>query len=64
MQEYSWIQVLGLAGIDVNDNALERDIKFDTWINRRKYRVVTAVNYNQEHEYALHDGIEILIIKE
>ena len=64
MQEYSWIQTLGLAGIDVNDSALERDIKFDAWINRRKYRVVTVETYAQERDWAIDDGIEILIIKE
>jgi hypothetical protein len=64
MHEYTWIQVLGLANIYATDGDLERDIKFDSWVDRRKYRIVTHKNYAQEREWAIDDGIEVLIIKE
>ena len=64
MLEISWIQLLGLANIYHTDGELEKDIKFDTWINRRKYRIITADRYAQERNWALADGIEVLIIKE
>jgi hypothetical protein len=64
MQEYTWGQALGMANIYHNDGDLERDFKFDVWINHRKYRIVTVMQYFQEREWAIADGIEVLIIKE
>lgn len=64
MTEYTWTQILGMANIYTTDSDIERDLKFDTWIDRRKYRIVTADRYGQEREWAIDDGIEVLIIKE
>jgi hypothetical protein len=64
MQEYTWNQMLGMADVYHDDSEIERDLKFDTWINRRKYRIITADRYAQEREWAIDDGIEVLIIKE
>lgn len=64
MLELTWTQMLGMANIYNGDTDFERDIKFDTWINRRKYRIITAGRYVQEREWAIDDGIEVLIIKE
>lgn len=64
MLEYTWPQILGIANIYQDDGDLERDFKFDAWINRRKYRIVTITQYFQEREWAIADGIEVLIIKE
>jgi len=64
MLEYTWSQILGMANIYQDDGDLERDFKFDAWIDRRKYRIVTVTQYFQEREWAITDGIEVLIIKE
>lgn len=64
MLELTWTQMLGMANIYHGDTDFERDIKFDTWINRRKYRIITGDRYVQEREWAIDDGIEVLIIKE
>ena len=56
--------MLGMSNIYHTDGELERDIKFDSWINRRKYRIITADRYAQERDWAIDDGIEVLIIKE
>lgn len=64
MLEYTWSQILGMANIYQDDGDLERDFKFDAWIDRRKYRIVTVTQYFQEREWAIADGIEVLIIKE
>ena len=64
MLELTWTQMLGMANIYNGDTDCERDIKFDTWINRRKYRIITGDRYVQEREWAIDDGIEVLIIKE
>ena len=64
MTEYTWTQMLGMANIYTTDRDIERDLKFDTWIDRRKYRIITVRDYAREYEYAVNDGIEVLIIKE
>lgn len=64
MQEYTWAQILGMANIYQDDSGLERDFKFDAWINRRKYRIITIKQYLQERNWAVSDDIEVLIIKE
>jgi len=64
MLEINWNQMLGMSNIYHTDGELERDIKFDSWINRRKYRIITADRYAQERDWAIDDGIEVLIIKE
>jgi hypothetical protein len=64
MIEFTWNQVKHIAGINHDDNELTLDIKFDTWVSRRKYRIITTGNYAQERNCAINDGIEILIIKE
>jgi hypothetical protein len=64
MQEYTWNQILGMANIYHDDGELERDFKFDAWVNRRKYRIITVRQYAQEREWAIDDGIEVLIIQE
>jgi predicted type IV restriction endonuclease len=64
MTEYTWTQMLGMANIYSSDSDIERDFKFDTWINRRKYLIITARDYAQKRVYAIDDGIEVLIIKE
>lgn len=56
--------MMGMANIYNTDGDFERDIKFDAWINRRKYRIITADRYAQERDWAIDDGIEVLIIKE
>jgi hypothetical protein len=64
MLKITWIQLQGMANIYVTDSDLERDFKFDAWINQRKYRIITVDDYVQEHENAVYDGTEVLIIKE
>jgi hypothetical protein len=64
MIEYTWTQMLGMANIYTTDSDIERDFKFDAWIDRRKYRIITAREYAQERDWAIDDGIEVLIIKE
>jgi hypothetical protein len=64
MIEYTWTQMLGMANIYTTDSDIERDFKFDSWIDRRKYRIITARDYAQERDWAINDGIEVLIIKE
>jgi hypothetical protein len=64
MQEYTWGQILGMANIYQDDGDLERDFKFDAWINRRKYRIITVKQYLQERDWTISDDIEVLIIKE
>lgn len=61
MQEYSWTQILGLAGVYQGDSDMEADIKFMDWIKARKYRIVNAANYDRERQQAHDDGIEVLI---
>lgn len=61
MQEYSWTQILGLAGVYQGDNDMEADIKFTNWIKGRKYRIVSSDDYDQHYQQAYDDGIEILI---
>jgi hypothetical protein len=56
--------MLGMAAIYHGDGDLEQDIKFDCWIDRRKYRITTVKNLAQERQRATEDGIEVLIIKE
>lgn len=55
--------MLGMANIYQSDHDLESDLKFDSWINRRTYRVVTVQRQEQERTQAELDGIEVLIIK-
>lgn len=64
MLEYTWTQMLGMANIYHSDSDIERDFKFESWINHRKYRIITAAQRAQELTRALGDGIEVLIIKE
>jgi hypothetical protein len=64
MQEYTWGQILGMANIYQDDGDIERDFKFDVWINRRKYRIITVKQYLQERDRFISDDIEVLIIKE
>jgi hypothetical protein len=64
MTEYTWNQILALAGIYEGDSPMERDLKFSYWIKGRKYRIVASVRYAQEREWAIDDAVEILIIKE
>jgi hypothetical protein len=64
MLEYTWTQMLGMAAIYHTDGDFEQDIKFDSWIDRRKYRITTVKNLAQERQQAMEDGIEVLIIKE
>jgi len=64
MNEYTWERVTNLAGIYDQDSALERDLKFECWINQRKYIIVTGIGAQQQREWAQENGIEILIIKE
>lgn len=64
MTEYTWTQMLGMANIYHCDGDLERDIKFDTWIDRRKYRITTVKRLDLDRSQAQIDGIEVLIIKE
>jgi len=64
MLEYTWTQMLGIAAIYHGDRDLEQDIKFDSWIDRRKYRITTVKNLALERQRAMEDGIEVLIIKE
>jgi hypothetical protein len=56
--------MLGMAAIYHGDRDLEQDIKFDSWIDRRKYRITTVKNLALERQRAMEDGIEVLIIKE
>lgn len=63
MLEITWNQMLGMANIYQSDHDLERDLKFESWINRRKYRVVTVPELEPERTQAKLDGIEVLIIK-
>ena len=56
--------MLGMSNIYHTDGDLERDIKFDAWINRRKYHITTAVDLDRQRIWARDNGIEVLIIKE
>ena len=50
-------QAMKMAGVDTTDSDLERDLKFQAWVGKRKYRVVSdALTPDPE--------CEILIIKE
>lgn len=64
MIEYTWDRVTYLAGIYDQDSDLERDLKFECWINRRKYSIITGVSTEKQRKQAQDHGIEILIIKE
>jgi len=64
MTEYTWQQVLALAGIYDSDPPLESDMKFSYWIKGRKYRMVSSGRYAQERARAIDDAIEVLIIKD
>lgn len=56
--------MLGMANIYHTDGDLERDIKFDAWIDRRKYHITNAVDLEPVRTWARENGIEVLIIKE
>ena len=53
-----------MADIYQDDGDLERDIKFDAWINHRKYRIITAQDLDPQRHRAQIEGIEVLIIKD
>ena len=52
---------MGMAGIFDSDSELERDLKFSSWIDRRKYAIITV---DQSQSGLERDGIEVLIIKD
>ena len=64
MTELSWHRVQYLADMYEQDTDLERDLKFEHWIKKCKYRIISAEHLVQEREYAMNDNIEVLIIKE
>jgi len=64
MIELTMQQARYMADICQADNELERDFKFETWINRRKYMITTAELQAQARERARDHGIEVLIIKD
>jgi len=64
MIERTLSQALNLAGIYDQDSDLERDLKFECWINQRKYKIIAVDRYVQEREHCRENGVEVLIIKE
>ena len=64
MQEFTMSQAQHMAGIDYHDADFLRDIKFSSWLGDSKYRIVTADRYAQERDWAIEEGVEVLIIKD
>ena len=63
MVEMSWHEALLAAGTNEDDSGMERDMRFNSWIGNRKYRIIDAEDYTTQQPKAMADGIEVLIIK-
>ena len=63
MVEMSWHEALLAAGTNETDSEMERDMRFNSWIGNRKYRIIDASEYETQQPKAAADGIEVLIIK-
>lgn len=64
MIELTWNRVQYLADIYDQDTDLEKDLKFEHWIKKCKYRIISAEHLMQQRQCAKKDSIEVLIIKE
>ena len=63
MEQITFKQAVGMAGIDSSDSDFEQDVKFLQWMGSRKYQIIAPAT-NESLPDCIGSEVEILITKE